>query len=248
MRRLKIAMWSGPRNLSTAMMYAFGNRADCAISDEPFYAAYLAATGAEHPMRDQVLASQPNESDIVARTMVGPNPDGAAIWYQKHMTHHMVADFPLGWMQGCRNVFLIRHPARVIASYQAKRESVNLSDIGLREQLSLIDYVRSFGQDPIIVDSTDIRANPDVMLRALCAKLEIPFDPAMLSWGTGPRAEDGVWAAHWYGAVHRSTGFEAEGPAPELDAHGCSVLDKAMPIYQAMARYALTPASVARGQ
>ena len=248
MRRVKIAMWSGPRNLSTAMMYSFGNRTDCAVSDEPFYAAYLAATGADHPMRAEVMASQPNNAQDVADRLSGPNPDGHSIWYQKHMTHHMVAGFPLGWMQACRNVFLIRHPARVIASYRAKRETVALSDMGLREQLSLINHVRSLGQDPVIVDSAAIRAEPELMLRTLCAKLEISFDSRMLSWNAGPRVEDGVWADHWYGSVHRGTGFEAEGALPELGETEAALLAEAMPLYRAMAKWALTPASVTHGE
>ncbi|MEM9716133.1 MAG: HAD family hydrolase [Pseudomonadota bacterium] len=245
---MKIAMWSGPRNLSTACMYSFGNRADCAVTDEPFYAAYLAATGADHPMRDQIIASQPNDPNAVEAYLLGPDPNGRAIWYQKHMTHHMVEGFPLGWMKSCANVFLIRHPARVIASYAAKREAVTLGDIGLREQLALYEFARSLGQDPIVIDSSDIRTTPGAMMRALCDALGIDFDPAMLRWAAGPRAEDGVWAKHWYGAVHQSTGFSgAEGPIPDLDPAHHDVLAEALPLYTALAAKALSPA-VARRQ
>ena len=245
---MKIAMWSGPRNLSTAMMYSFGNRQDCAISDEPFYGAYLKATGLDHPMREDVIQSQIDDPLALAELLTSPNPPGKAIWYQKHMTHHMVSGFPLGWLRDFKNVFLIRHPARVIASYRAKREDVTLQDIGLQQQLSLMDYARSIGHAPLVVDSTEIRNNPEPMLRALCAKLQISFDPAMLSWRPGPRDADGVWASHWYGAVHKSTGFEPEGPLPKLDEVGSRLLADAMPLYQAMAKKALTPSSVTRGE
>lgn len=136
---LRIAMWSGPRNLSTAMMYAFAARGDCAVSDEPFYAAYLAATGLDHPMRDAVLASQPTDPAHVALDGEGPSP--APIWYQKHMTQHMLPGVPTGWMAACRHAFLIRHPARVIASYVRKREDPTLEDIGFLQQRDLFDRV-----------------------------------------------------------------------------------------------------------
>ena len=132
-------MWSGPRNLSTAMMYAFAARGDCAASDEPFYAAYLALTGLDHPMRDQVLASQPNDPARVDLT--GPAPGGAAIWYQKHMVHHMLPQMPRDWFKACRHAFLIRHPARVIASYARKRESPTLDDLGFVQQAELFDAI-----------------------------------------------------------------------------------------------------------
>lgn len=204
---MKIAMWSGPRNLSTAMMYAFGNRTDCAVVDEPFYAAYLARTGLEHPMRDAILAAQPQDPATVAATLAGPNPEGKAHWYQKHMTQHMIAGVPRGWMRGVTNVFLIRHPARVIASYAAKRENPTLDDIGFRQQAELFREVLGLGGDPIVIDSHDIREDPCRMLEKLCAAIGVPFDPAMLGWPAGGHKDDGVWAAHWYGAVWNSTGF-----------------------------------------
>ena len=133
---IRIAMWSGPRNLSTAMMYAFAARGDCDASDEPFYAAYLALSGLDHPMRDQVLASQPTDPERVRLT--GEGPGGAPIWYQKHMVHHMLPQMPRGWMSDCRHAFLLRHPARVIASYARKREAPTAEDLGFGLQLSLI--------------------------------------------------------------------------------------------------------------
>jgi len=228
---MKIAMWSGPRNLSTAMMYAFGNRPDCAIWDEPFYAPYLAATGADHPMRAEVLAAHETDPIKVAQRCAGPIPHGKKIFYMKHMPHHMVAGFPLDWAQDCINIHLIRHPARVIASYGAKRDQMTLEDIGFAQQWAL--YQKLGG---VVIDSSDIRADPEGMLRNLCNTIGLAFNSAMLIWPKGSRAEDGVWAAHWYGAVHESTGFAgAEGALPQVDPRHQDILNQALPHYRAMA-------------
>ena len=179
----RIAMWSGPRNLSTAMMRSFSSRADSFVSDEPFYAAYLKATALDHPMREEVMASQPQDADEVVRQIMGPVPGGKSVWYQKHMSHHMVGGFPLDWMDGVTNVFLLRSPERVLASYAQKRESVNLADIGFEGQAMLFDRVaQRTGTAPVVVDSDDIRRNPEGTLSALCAAVGLGWDPAMLNW------------------------------------------------------------------
>nr|WP_255599404.1 HAD family hydrolase [Hasllibacter sp. MH4015] len=221
-------MWSGPRNLSTAMMYAFGNRPDCVAWDEPFYAAYLAESGADHPMRAAVLASQPPDyGAVVERVLARP---ARPVQYLKLMTHHMGPDTPLDWAEGFVNVHLIRHPARVIASYGRKRRSITMADIGFAD----VDRVYNALPGPII-DSADIRADPEPMLRALCGAIDLPFDKAMLSWPAGPKPFDGAWAPHWYDAVHRSIGFAgAEGALPDVDDAHRALLDEALPIYCAM--------------
>ncbi|MDP5219447.1 HAD family hydrolase [Ruegeria sp. 2205SS24-7] len=232
---MKIAMWSGPRNLSTAMMYSFGARTDCAVIDEPFYAAYLARTGIDHPMRGEVLAAQEQDPDQVARYLSGPHPGARPYWYQKHMTQHMVEGIPRDWMREVCNVFLIRHPARVIASYAAKRENPVLDDIGFRQQVELFEEVKSWGGTPVVVDSHDIRANPAATLEKLCDKIGVPWSPHMLSWPRGGHKADGVWAAHWYGAVWQSTGFaEPEGPLPDVPEDLQPLLAAAMPYYEQM--------------
>ncbi len=228
-------MWSGPRNLSTAMMYAFGNRADFAVWDEPFYAPYLAATGADHPMRDEIIATHETDPARVAQRCLDTIPAQKPHFYMKHMPHHMIDGFPLEWAQDCVNVHLIRHPARVVASYGAKRDEMTLDDIGFAQQAALFDRIGGF-----VIDSHDIRADPEVMLRKLCDAIGLDFDPAMLHWDAGPRPADGVWAAHWYNAVHQSTGFAgAEGPLPELDAAQEKMRHLAMPHYEKLAELKL---------
>lgn len=238
----RIAMWSGPRNLSTAMMYAFAARGDCAVWDEPFYAAYLKATGIDHPMREEIIAAHDPDPARVAAACVGPVPQDQSLFYQKHMTLHMIPGFDRGWMRACQNVFLIRHPARVVASYARKREDPSLADIGFVQQAELFDEVAGWmGRAPLVIDSADIRADPAAMLAVLCAALGIPFTASMLRWPAGGHASDGVWAAHWYGAVHRSTGFEEpEGPLPELAGSAARLVAAALPHYDRLAGYRLT--------
>jgi hypothetical protein len=199
-------MWSGPRNISTAMMRSFENRDDTIVVDEPFYAAYLAATGLDHPMREAVLASQPNDWRDVVSGLLGPAP--RAIFYQKHMTHHMLPGFGRDWIGRCRNAFLIRAPEAVLASYTEKRAEVTLADIGFVQQGELFDREAGrLGHAPPVIESSDVLKNPRAALGALCAALDIAFSEKMLSWPAGRRDSDGVWAPAWYDSVERSTGF-----------------------------------------
>ena len=233
----RIAMWSGPRNLSTAMMYAFAARGDCAAWDEPFYAAYLKATGIPHPMAAEVIAAGEPDPARVAALCTGPIPQAQSLFYQKHMTLHMIPGFDRGFMKDLTNVFLIRHPARVIASYAQKRESPTLPDIGFTQQAEFFDDAAPTEvHTPLVVDSADIRENPRQSLTALCAALQIPFTEKMLSWPAGPKPFDGAWAPHWYNAVHASTGFgDPEGPLPELSGEHARLCDQAMPYYERLA-------------
>ncbi|WP_109465455.1 sulfotransferase-like domain-containing protein [Albibacillus kandeliae] len=238
---MRIAMWSGPRNLSTAMMYSFGNREDFAVVDEPFYAAYLAATGLDHPMRDQILASQSQDAAAVAEALTGSIPGEKPHFYQKHMTQHMIPEVPRDWMGEVTNVFLLRHPARVVASFSAKYDAPTLSDIGFSQQTELYEQIVASGDEPVIIDSADIRRNPEDMLRKLCDRLGLAWDPAMLSWKKGGHPDDGIWAAHWYGAVHDSTGFAGpEGALPELDGALARLTEEAMPHYEKLYVHRLT--------
>ena len=239
---IRIAMWSGPRNISTAMMRSFGNRSDCTVVDEPFYAAYLARTRLDHPMRDEVLASQPQDWRAVVEALDGLT---APVVYEKHMTHHMLPGFGLEWTAARRNAFLIRDPAEVLASYVAKRAEVTLDDIGIVQQHALFDRVAdSLGQPPPVVRGADVLAHPPAMLCALCDALDIPFREPMLRWPAGRRASDGVWAPAWYDAVERSTGFDApeRRAYPPLPDHLARIAEAARPHYEALLKHCLSPA------
>ena len=235
---IRIAMWSGPRNLSTATMRSFGARRDTTCIDEPFYAAYLALTGLIHPMQDEIMASQPADAKIVAREMehgIAPTP----IIYQKHMTQHMVPGVPRDWLGSVTNAFLIRHPARVLASYAKKMETASVEAIGFPQQAGLFDLVSQMtGKTPLVVDSDDILAAPETTLRKLCTGLGIPWTEDMLSWPPGPKPEDGVWAPHWYESVNASTGFgKPPGPLPVLPPDFEPILKAALPIYERLAQF-----------
>ena len=242
---LRVAMWSGPRNISTAMMRAFENRDDTAVIDEPFYAAYLALTGAAHPMRDEVLQSQPKDWRDVEAMLLGSSPQGAPVFYQKHMTHHMVPEIGTRWMAACCNIFLIRRPDEVVASYKDKRGEASLTDIGIVRQAELFDQeANRLGHAPIVIDSSDVSVAPEIMLRALCTAIGIPFSESMLSWPKGRRASDGVWAPAWYDQVEQSTGFVPRNPTvpPNLSPALAAVADVAHPFYEKLARWKIASA------
>jgi hypothetical protein len=238
---LSIAMWSGPRNISTAMMRAFENRPDTEVIDEPFYAAFLARTGIDHPMRAEVLAAYETDPAIVADALTRGAPGGSLFYYQKQMTHHMLPGFPRGWMDACRHAFLIRTPERVLASYAAKRAEVSLEDIGFLQQGEIFDAIADrLGAAPPVIDADDVLADPRRALAALCGALGIGFDPAMLAWRPGRRPSDGLWAPVWYDAVERSTGFSAPpGAPPRLAPRLAAIAEAAAPIYHRLARHRL---------
>jgi len=231
-------MWSGPRTLSTAMMRAWENRADTVVEDEPLYACYLATTGLDHPGRDDVLASQPTDwRTVVAGLTTGALPAGTAIGYQKHMTHHVLPEVDLDALAGLRHAFLLRDPRQLLASYARVRTEPTLADLGVTQQLALF---RRFGGP--VVDSGDLLRDPDAVLRALCAALDVPFDPAMLSWPAGTRTSDGVWAPHWYASVEASTGFGPyREPAVDLPDHLAALAEECRAAYDELAGSRLTP-------
>ncbi|MEM0908016.1 MAG: HAD family hydrolase [Pseudomonadota bacterium] len=235
-------MWSGPRNLSTAMMRSFSARADCAVWDEPFFAAYLAETGLDHPMRADILAAHDTDAARVAARCGGPAPRGAPLFYQKHMTHHMLPQFDRTFMDKVTSAFLIRDPHLVAASYEVKRDEPTLDDLGVPQQWALFEQVaQRLGKAPPVVDSADIAANPQRTLNALCDALGIPFDEAMLSWPQGLHPDDGVWAKHWYHAVIKSTGFAPPRAAtPLMTDHAKRIAEAAWPVYEALRAHALT--------
>ena len=236
---LRIAMWSGPRNISTAMMRAWGNREDTGVVDEPFYAHYLAATGVNHPGREDVLASQSTDATEVAAMLTGPVPGGKPIWYQKHMTQHMLPDMPLDWLDQVTNCFLIRDPEAVVASFTIQRPDAAAWELGFEQQARLFDHVCDrLGHAPPVLDAADVLKDPRGTLGALCAMLGILFSDRMLSWPPGPRDSDGVWAPHWYATVERSTGFTPyRKREPELTTFQQKLADQCHPHYEKLAAY-----------
>jgi hypothetical protein len=237
-----VAMWSGPRNISTAMMYAFGNRADCEAWDEPFYGFALKAKGHDHPMRDDIIAAMETDWDKLVEKCT--TPSAKPLLYQKHMTHHMLEGFDRSFILKLSNAFLIRDPARVLASYAQKWADVDLRAIGFIEQAEIFDMVaQKLGHAPPVVDADDILENPRTMLTRLCATLGISFDEAMLKWEKGPKPFDGVWAPHWYNAAWVSEGLtpQPRKPLPELPAPLASIADAALQYYDRLKQHALAP-------
>ena len=213
MSETRIAMWSGPRNISTAMMYSFDNRPDTFCVDEPLYAHYLARTKIPHPDAQKVIDNGVTDWEKVVESLCGDIPGNADIWYQKHMTHHILPHMELEWLSNLKNCLLIRNPREVILSLSKITDQIDARATGLPEQTRLLDHIlETTGQIPIIIDSQDILKDPEGMLSKLCNILEIPFDSTMLSWQAGPRKCDGIWAEHWYDAVWSSTEFETYKP------------------------------------
>jgi hypothetical protein len=229
---IRLAVWSGPRNLSTALMRSWENRGDCVVVDEPLYAAYLHRTGLDHPGRAAVVASQPTDVDEAVLGLFAPQPAWVRVHYVKHMTHHLPEGGDLAWTDAFRNVLLIRDPAEVVASYVRSRESCEPADIGVLQQLRLLD---AWEETPPVVDAGDFLRDPEAHLRWLCEWLGVPFTPRMLSWPPGPRPSDGVWAPYWYDAVWRSTGFAPWRPRTvDLSPHDAAVAEACRPAYDAL--------------
>ncbi len=206
---IRIAMWSGPRNISTAMMRSWENRPDCTVVDEPFYASYLHETGLPHPGREAVIASQSIDRAEVIRQLT-EQPVATPLFYQKHMTKHMPQGMDMGWCADMRHCFLIRDPAEVVASYLKKMPAVDEHDIGIARQAELFREISAVtGKAPCVIDAADVLRDPDAALASLCASLDVDYLPeSMLSWPPGRRNSDGVWAPHWYSNVEKSTGFK----------------------------------------
>jgi len=238
---VRIAMWSGPRNISTAMMRSFSSRSDCAVSDEPFYGAFLKATGEAHPMAAETIASMDCDWHSVLGTQSGPAPGRKSIWYQKHMPHHMVGPVGIVDMPHHRHAFLIRAPERVVASYRAKNELRAPEMLGFAQMRRYFELeAERTGMVPPVVDSDAILADPHDTLAKLCAALGITCDPAMLSWRRGPHPDDGVWGAHWYDKVNASTRFAPPpGDLPRLDDDCLTVAEQCRADYEALRRYAI---------
>jgi hypothetical protein len=239
---VRIAMWSGPRNISTAMMRSWGNRPDTAVCDEPFYAYYLYATGRDHPGADEVIATGETDWRKVVQRLTGEIPEGKPIFYQKQMTHHLLPQIERGWLGAATNCFLIRDPRDVIASYVKKNNDPTLEDIGFVQQAEIFEWVRTHsGAIPPVIDARDVLENPRKILGLLCESVGVEFMEAMLSWPAGPRETDGIWAKHWYGEVVTSTTFRRPPPREpqETPARLRAVYEKSREAYERLYQHRL---------
>jgi hypothetical protein len=238
---VRIAMWSGPRNISTAMMRAWGNRPDTFVIDEPFYAYYLKATGKEHPGTDEVIASGETDWRRVIAQLTGRIPDDRRIFFQKQMAHHLLPGVDREWLSAVTNCFLIRDPREVIASYIKKRENPALQDLGFIQQAEIFDFVRiRTNSTPPVLDSKNILENPERMLRLLCEAVGVEFSKSMLSWPPGLRETDGIWARHWYGEVAKTTSFQPYRPSyTKVPAHLQGIHDRCRECYDRLYEYRL---------
>ena len=240
---VRIAMWSGPRNISTTLMRAFEARPDTVVCDEPFYAHYLLQTGVRHPGRAEVIAAHDTDWRRVARWLTGPVPGGRRIFYQKHMSKHLLPGMAGAWLDPLTHAFLIREPAAMLASFAHVVEGPTLADTGLAEQLELFERMADrTGRAPPVIDSRDVLADPPGVLARLCAALCIPYTDQMLSWPPGRRETDGAWAPHWYAAVEASTGFAQPRSARQPRPLGLEpVLHECLPYYERLAAHRLRP-------
>lgn len=239
MSPIRIAMWSGPRNISTAMMRAFENRSDCVVWDEPLYGYYLSATGIPHPGAAEIIAAQGTDWQEITGRCAGEIPQQKAVFYQKHMTLHLLPEVSREWMSSLSHCFLIREPERVVASYAAVRENLTLDDIGFVQQAGLFDYVaETTGEVPLVIDSREFLLNPEAGLRRLCSRLGLVFETSMLNWPKGRRNSDGIWAKYWYESVWNSTGFAPHQEKPlSLGPRNASIADLARPYYERLYQY-----------
>jgi len=204
-----IAMWSGPRNVSTALMRSFENRSDCFVSDEPFYSYFLYKTGLKHPLSDKIIKSGLIDYNKIIKYITGHTPFSKNIWYQKHMAHHILEGVNMDWIKNMANCLLIRHPSDVILSYSKKNEIDNIQQLGYLQQIKIYKMLtEETGVSPIIIDAQDLLKEPRKMLIEICKNLKIKFNDKMLSWPPGGRKTDGIWGKHWYKQVEVSTGFK----------------------------------------
>jgi hypothetical protein len=232
---IRIAMWSGPRNISTAMMRSFSSRADCAVSDEPFYGAYLKTTGEQHAMADEIIADMDCDWHSVAAALRGPVPGGKPVWYQKHMSHHMEGPISVGDFPDHAHIFLIRDPELMVASYRHKNELVDARQLGFERLVEYHGRVSDkLGWPAPVVDGNAVLADPARTLTALCETIGMEWDPAMLGWAKGPHPDDGIWGKHWYNAVWNSERFGPPTMRSELTDEEQRIADSCREHYEAL--------------
>lgn len=235
---LKLSVWSGPRNVSTALMYSFRQRSDTLVVDEPLYGHYLKVTGADHPGDDEVMEKMDCDGERVVREVI-LGPCEKPIHFFKNMAHHLT-DLDRSFLAKITNALLIRDPREMLPSLTRQMPRPALRDTGLREQVEILAHMLERGEDPVVLDARELLLDPAGVLCEACARLNIPFERAMLNWPAGPKPEDGVWARHWYAGVHASNGFEPYRPktAP-FPEHLEPLLEECLPLYEKLRRYAI---------
>jgi len=239
-----ICLWSGPRNVSTALMYSFAQRDDVCVVDEPLYGHYLRVSGADHPGRDDIIANMNCDGEAVMRELLARQKrDSSVHLFQKHMAHHLV-DLDLGFLRETSNIFLIRDPREMLPSLTIQLPHAALSDTGLKRQWELYDELCTAGQTAVILDSRELLLDPAGILKKLCEHLDLHFDPRMLRWGPGALAEDGIWAPHWYHVVHQSTGFAPYRPKGAFPEELEQLLADCKPWYDRLFENALTSSTL----
>jgi hypothetical protein len=235
---LRLSVWSGPRNVSTALMYSFRQRSDTVVVDEPLYGHYLRTSDAEHPGAREVLATMDNDGERVVREVI-LGPCGRPVHFFKNMAHHLPGLDP-AFLDSITNVLLIRDPTEMLPSLARQLDAPTLRDTGLREQIVILDSILTHGGEPIVLDARELLLDPPGVLQQTCAALGIPFEEAMLSWPAGPKPEDGIWARHWYHQVHASTGFAPYNPPDnQFPAQLESLLGECLPLYRRLESFAI---------
>mgnify|MGYP002034702966 FL=1 len=245
MNVMRIAMWSGPRNISSALMRSFENRSDTWVCDEPFYGFYLKISGAPHPDRQEIIDSMVCDPESVIETLTKEVNDSLSINYQKHMTHHFLPEISGDWLFSLKNCFLIRDPLRVISSYAKVRSKFSFEELGMQQQLDLFHLcANELGEAPPVIDAERCLVNPKNVLTKLCQRLNISFSSKMLEWPIGSRASDGLWAKHWYSDLYKTTHFSLnqnnyKSDERKIEKEYSETLKKALEIYNELSEYAL---------
>tara|TARA_B100001057_G_scaffold490439_1_gene578716 strand:+ start:4307 stop:5020 length:714 start_codon:yes stop_codon:yes gene_type:complete len=205
---IRIACWSGPRNISTALMRSWSSRKDTYVTDEPFYGYYLKKTLKSHPMREEIIDYYLSKYDQIINHLLDDIPNKKTIWYQKHMAHHLIDLSNIDWIKKCENCILIRHPKEVISSYTIKNKLESVNELGYPQQLKIIKFLKKSGKKFVVIDSKDLLKNPHKILSDWCKSVNTNFDISMLKWEKGNHQNDGIWWKHWYDNVINTTGFQ----------------------------------------
>ena len=241
---VRINCWSGPRNVSSALMRSFAQRSDTRVFDEPLYGPYLVKTGAPQPGRDELIEILETDATTIIRDVILAPSDREVVFF-KQMVHHLTPDLDLAFLDRCTNVLLIRDPVEVISSLVNQMPEPTMRDVGLERQVALFRDLRSRGEQPPVLDARELLLDPEGVLRQLCTRLGIGWDPAMLSWPAGPQPEDGAWAKYWYDNLHASTGFQPyRAKDRDVPEHCRALLDECRTHYAELIPHAIvaTPA------